>query len=147
MKDDKFQKLVDPAARLNALRGGVMENGESASETIADEIEEEEAEACSTRSGDRLHKMMLIVRFKDGKAKAFPYSFLVGIDFNPSKEIVMDFTRAEVRIEGRNLGTLFSWLAAHWVAIVQEPDDLHAEATGEKEKPIVTRITVEKKDS
>jgi hypothetical protein len=110
------------------------------SEMIAEEVAEERA--FSTLSADRQRKVMLELRYKTGNAKALAYCYLVGIDFNPSKEIVMDFSAYEVRISGRNLPSLFSGLVAQRIAFVQEADDLYAEMSEEPDTTIVTKIEV-----
>lgn len=142
MSDKKFSDRVDPAKRLAELRDG--DGGKAApaaEEPLAVELDDDQ-EAYSVLSADRQHKLMVEFRFKTGNARAFAYSYLVSIEFDPSKEIRMDFSGYEVRIAGRNLNPLFAGLVAQRVAVVNEMDDLHAEATFPKSAMVVTRIEV-----
>jgi hypothetical protein len=103
---------------------------------------EEEGESFSTLSADRQQKIMLELRLKNGNAKALAYSYLVGIDFDPSEGIMLNFSGHEVRISGRNLRPLVSGLVSQRVAAVQEVDDLYVEATSAPAATVVTRIVV-----
>ena len=129
MSDDKFRKPGDAASRLNDLRTGKGASAATA-EPSSEKALEGDREAFSAVSADQTQKMMVVLRFKNGTAKAISYSYLFDIDIDPSNAIVMDFIRSEVRIEGRNLWPLFSGLSAHRIAKVEEIDDLHAEARG-----------------
>jgi hypothetical protein len=146
MTDKKFTHRVDPAKRLAELRdagaGKVAPEVEEPLALALDDADEQEAEAFSTLSADRQHKVMLELRFQAGNARAFAYSYLVSIDFDPSQGIRIDFSGYEVRITGRNLRPLFAGLVAQRVAFVVEMDDLHAEATLSKDAPVVTGIEV-----
>ena len=142
MTDDKFRKPIDAASRLAELRGESEDTLEIAEELEAEEVVAGKKEPFSNLSADRMHKVMLELRFKGGNAKALAYSYLVEIDFNPSKEIVLDFTAYEVRLVGRNLHSLFSGLTAQRVAFVQETDDYYAEATLDDAEPVITQIKV-----
>src|SRR5580698_9260477 len=141
MKDDKSPGPGDAATRLAELRAG-KKPVESASEAELLEAKESEEKAFSTVSADRMQKIMLVLWFKNGNAAAKPYSYMAGIDFNPSKEIILDFVSSEVRITGRNLKPLFVALAAQRVQSIWEMDELYAEAEGAKDGTVVTRIEV-----
>jgi hypothetical protein len=142
MSEKKFSNRVDPSKRLAELRdAGAGKSATEVEEPLALELDDEQ-EAFSTLSADRQQKVMLELRFKDGNAKALAYSYLVSIDYDPSQGIRMDFSGYEVRIVGRNLNPLFAGLVAQRVAVVNEVDDLHAEATLQKDAPVVTAIEV-----
>ena len=85
---------------------------------------------------------MLELRFKTADAEAFPYSYLVRAQFNPSTGIELDFSACTVRIAGRNLRPLFAALVAQRVAVVTEVDELHAEAALDPGATVVTRLEV-----
>jgi hypothetical protein len=141
MTDNRTRNQGDTASRLAELRGGGRGTLEEAGEPMAVEAEEAKP-SYSTLSADRMQKVMLELRYKTGNAKALAYSYLVGIDFDPSEGIVLDFSGHEVRISGRNLGPLFSGLTSQRVAVVQEVDDLYAEATSALVDTVVTQIVV-----
>lgn len=140
MNDKTFQDQVDTNRRLADLRGTAGKPA-AAEGAGPHPPPQEDDPAFSILSADRQQKVMLELRFKNGNAKALAYSYLVGMDFDPSKEIVMDFSAYEVRIKGRNLAPLFAGLVAQRVAVVQERDDLQAEASLEKDATVVTAIT------
>ena len=141
MTDDRTRNRGDAASRLAELRGGGRTIAEEPEEPMALEVEEEGA-SFSTLSADRQQKVMLELRFKTGNAKALAYSYLVGIDFDPSEGIMLNFSGHEVRISGRNLRPLFSGLVSQRVAAVQEMDDLYVEAASAPAATVVTRILV-----
>jgi hypothetical protein len=144
MKDEKLHKPGDAAERLAELRAG-KKPAESTSDSDLLEAGESEEKAFSTVSADRMQKIMLVLWFKDGNAAAKPYSYLAGIDFNPTEGIVLDFVSSEVKITGLNLQPLFDALAAQRVQSIQEMDELYAEADGEMDGTVVTRIEVKEK--
>jgi hypothetical protein len=144
MKDEKFHKPGDAAERLAELRAGKKPAYSASEPDLLDTIESEE-KAFSTVSADRMQKIMLVLWFKDGNAAAKPYSYMAGIDFDPSKEIILDFVSSEVRITGRNLRPLFDALAAQRVQSIWEMDELYAEAEGAKDGTVVTRIEVKER--
>ncbi len=141
MTDDRTQNRGDAASRLAELRGGSRGTLEEPEEPMALEAEEE-GPSYSTLSADRMQKVMLELRYKTGNAKALAYSYLVGIDFDPSEGIVLDFSGHEVRISGQNLRSLFSGLVAQRVASIQEVDDLYVEAASAPVSTVVTQIVV-----
>lgn len=98
----------------------------------------------SVISVDRQQKLMLELRFITGDARALAYCYLVGLSWNPSKGISMDFTDSRVEISGRNLRPVFTALCAHRIAAICEVDELHAKAAHQETKPVVTKIMVEK---
>ncbi len=72
--------------------------------------------------GDHRFEVMVTFRLKNGNFRALGYSYLIGLDFNPSKQLVMEFTSVTVTITGRNLTPLFKALAAHKVVWISEVD-------------------------
>ena len=78
--------------------------------------------------GDHRFEVMITFRLKDGNFRAMGYSYLIGLAFNPSKQLVMEFTSLKVTITGRNLAPLFKALAAHKVMWIWEVDP-HSEPT------------------
>jgi hypothetical protein len=141
MTDNRTRNQGDAASRLAELRGGGKRTPGEPEEPVAPEAEEE-GPSYSTVSADRMQKVMLELRYKTGNAKALAYSYLVGIDFDPSEGIMLDFSGYEVRISGQNLRPLFSGLVAQRVAAIQEVDDLYAEASSAPVTTVVTRIVV-----
>jgi len=134
MSDDKFRKTSDAATRLAELREG--------KKPIEPTEEEGDVDAFSTISADRQQKVMLELRLKTDDAQAFPYSYLVRARFNPTNGILLDFGVAEARISGLNLRPLYAGLVAQRVAVIQEMDELHAEASVPPEATVVTRIEI-----
>jgi hypothetical protein len=140
MSDDKFRRPDDAASMLADLRSGKKSAEPPPLEV--EEVDDSPDESFSMRSADRQQKVMLELRLKTDDAEAFPYSYLVRARFNPSKGIRLDFGVAEVLVLGRNLRPIFLGLVAQRVAVIQEIDDLHAEATLAKDATVVTKIEV-----
>jgi hypothetical protein len=149
--EDGFRNLIDKTkgrgqdARGTAAAAGGAKGGAATQEPDPPAPADAD-DAYSVVSADRQHKLMVVFRFKDGNAKALAYSYLVGIDFDPSEGIVLDFSAYEVRVSGRNLAPLFAGLVAQRVAVVQEQDDLQAEATLPKDATVVTGIVVSERE-
>ena len=59
-------------------------------------------------------------RLNDGNFKAIPYSFILEINYNPQKGIEILTTAKEIKITGRNLKLLFTFLSAFRVRFVKE---------------------------
>lgn len=133
--NDRFSKIVQ------ATRARAETEGEPDEENLVTESEVARR-AYSVSSADRRQKAMLEFRFLSGNAKALAYSYLIGIDFDPSAGIVLDFSQYRVTVRGRNLGPLFENLAAQRVAFVRETDGLQAEATVAEGDTVVTRIEI-----
>ena len=139
---DNFTSKVDAAKRLAELR---QEGAEPAAAQVEEGIifePEEEKPAYSMVSADRQRKVMVEFRMLDGDRKARTYAFLAGIDFNPSKGIVMDFSADAVTITGRNLRPLLNGLISQRVAVVREMDDLQAEANLPDGETVVLKIEI-----
>ena len=86
--------------------------------------------------------VMLELRWKDGRRKAIGYSYLVGVDFDNSSEIRLEFVGHRITVIGRRMAELFRRLVAHRVSFIQEIDPLHA-AEFPDDRPVVTEIRVE----
>ena len=109
-----------------------------------DEVDDESAgyRAFAIARGVRPFVPMLELRFANGNAKAFEYSFLEQADFNPSQGIRLKFSNALVTIRGTNLSPLFAGIVRHqarWIREASPNEDflLPAAAT------IVSAINVE----
>ena len=79
--------------------------------------------------------LMLELRKRDGKATAFPYTYLARVDFDPSDGIVLRFGGHTVTITGRNLNAmvqpnvrLFPAIVRHRVPWIQQADGATAMA-------------------
>jgi hypothetical protein len=139
---DKHSSIVDAATRAARLRQENAEPTAVKAEQWVESEQEEDTPAFSMISADRQRKVMVEFRMLDGNRKARTYSFLVGIDFNPSDGIGMDFSADKETISGRNLAPLFDGLVAQRVAVVREMDDLHADVNLPEAATVVTRIEV-----
>ena len=74
--------------------------------------------------GDQRFEVMVTFFTHDGNMRALGYSYLIGLDFDPSKALVMEFTGRTVTLTGRNLMPIFKALAAHKVVWIREADPL-----------------------
>jgi hypothetical protein len=79
--------------------------------------------------GTRDRAIMLELRRRDGSVTAFGYAWLKKATFDPSGDIVLDFSGETVKITGRNLNAeakanvrLLSGIARHRVPWIQEAD-------------------------
>ncbi len=145
MSDEKFRKPGDAASRVSDLLSGGKKPAEAEDEPLAEEIEDDEEGPRKNLFANRSHKMMLDLRFKTGNAEAFPYSFLVRAMFNPTNGILLDFSIVEVKITGRNLRPLYRAIVAQRESVVQEVDDLYAEAEADAKSTVVTKIEVKER--
>ena len=80
--------------------------------------------------GIRDRAIMLELRHKDGRISAFGYAWLKHVDFDPSGDLVLDFSGEKVRIRGQNLAAevrpsqqLISGILRHRVVWSQEADE------------------------
>ncbi len=111
---ERFARRAAPAVELSPPVPNTM---------LAPEDAAEGYQAFKT-GGDQRFEVMVTFRLKQGNFRALGYSYLVGLDFNPSKQLVMEFTSLKVTITGRNLTPLFKALAAHKVMWIWEVDPL-----------------------
>lgn len=64
--------------------------------------------------------IMLDLRLKTGRFKALPYSYITSIDFDPSETLEIFVSDQHIKIRGRNLHKLYSYLLRHKVTFIQE---------------------------
>jgi len=88
-------------------------------------------------------ELMIEFRLKNGKKRALAYAYLVDVAFCPDEGITMMFTGYRVRIEGRNLLTVFDFLVRHAVNFVCEKDSFHD--TGENQEIFISSIAIEER--
>lgn len=98
--------------------------------------------------GVRERAVMLELRHKDGTMRAFGYAWLERIEFNPSEGLMLKFTGATVKIQGRNLNRnispgvrLWSGLVRHRVSWIQEASGAATIASA-LEATVIETITV-----
>lgn len=87
----------------------------------------------------------LNIEFKAGHCMAFLYGHLVWMNFEPELGIMMHFSSHTVRLEGRNLGTLYDELLElrlRYVKVVEKDRD-----AGAADDVVVHRATVEQLSS
>jgi hypothetical protein len=140
--DGHKSRIIDAARRRAEM---LPVPAEPPAVDFADELETlpgASPEAFSTLSADRQRKVMVEFRRLNGNAKALAYSYLVSADFDPSKGITLDFSGYSVTITGRNLRSVFHGLVTQRASHVSEMDELHADAEGGSDAPIVTGIEI-----
>jgi hypothetical protein len=138
---ESFQSTVEKAKNHADLRRP-RELDEKPLANDENPIPQEPNPAFSLVSADRQQKTMLEFCFVDGNAVALAYAYLVGIQFNPSMEIQMDFSGYQVHLKGRNLRPLFDALVAQRVASIQQMDDLQSRANLLETATVVLNIEV-----
>mgnify|MGYP001793472384 CR=1 FL=1 len=71
---------------------------------------------------DGPHAQMLDLRFRNGSRRAFPYSYLSEIRFDPSGDLVCVFPVSTVTISGRNLAAIYTAITNHTaLAVIESP--------------------------
>jgi hypothetical protein len=98
--------------------------------------------------GVRDRAIMLELRHKDGTISSYGYAWLKKAKFDPSGEIMLDFSGETVRITGRNLNAeiranvrLFAGIVRHRVPWIQEAD-ASAIMDSTKSATIIEELTV-----
>ena len=86
---------------------------------------------------------MLDFRFRDGRRRAFPYSYLASVAFDPAGSVVCGFPQARVTLAGRSLARVYAAITSQTAIAVAESDT--AFDTGGPE-PFVESITIEDAD-
>lgn len=74
--------------------------------------------------------IMLDLRLKGGRFLGLPYSYITKIQFDPSEALEIFVSDSHIRIKGRNLFKLYTYLLRHKVTFIQESltgNDLVAE--------------------
>jgi len=64
--------------------------------------------------------LMFELRTKDGKRKAYSYSYLVEADYDPEKGIIINVSDVVITITGRCLDEIFNYLLVNRLTYVQE---------------------------
>lgn len=64
--------------------------------------------------------LMLDLRLKGGRFLALPYSYMTKIQFDPSEALEIFVSDLHIKIRGRNLHKLYSYLLRHKVTFIQE---------------------------
>ena len=82
----------------------------------------EERRAYSVIRGRRGQLLMLEFRFANGNRTALGYPYLVGVDFDLSGVLVLQFSGRTVTVEGSNLLPVYEALLNHAVGYLQELD-------------------------
>lgn len=99
-----------------------------------------EAAACFRAVPETQHPpSMLMLRFRDGNAKAIGYAYLIDSDFNPSVGITLSFVGHRVTVQGRHLDRLFDKLGGHRVEWIREVDE---RTVTDERLTVVSRIHV-----
>ena len=70
--------------------------------------------------------LMLEVLLKTGNSHAFPYAYLLGVSFDPSIGITLQFTNAKILVRGRNLRSLHQGLLSQRVLWLREGNSSEA---------------------
>lgn len=70
------------------------------------------------QNGER--SIMLDIQFQNGKQKAIPYTYLSGMEYDPSEGITLEFMEKKITILGRNLDKLYEYLLLHRVNYLKE---------------------------
>lgn len=101
----------------------------------------DERRAYSVIRGRRGQLLMLEFRFANGNRMALGYPYLVGVDFDLSGSLVLQFSGRVVTVEGSNLLPVYQALLNHSVGYLQELD-AERDAVTEGE-PFIEGIKVE----
>lgn len=101
----------------------------------------EERRAYSVIRGRRGQLLMLEFRFANGNRMALGYPYLVGVDFDLSGLLTLQFSGRVVTLEGSNLLPVYQALLNHSVGYLQELDAERDTMT--EGEPFVQGIKVE----
>ena len=103
----------------------------------------------STSDGDAIQGLdggtafMLDLHFRSGNRRAFDYSFLVSVLFDPSVGVTLEFTSHMVTITGRNLEGLYKRLLSHTATRISEATSAFDATDGsDDDKPYVAGIEI-----
>ncbi len=78
--------------------------------------------------------------FCGGDHWALPYAHLVSSRFDASGTILLTFTAHEVKIEGRNLGELYTGILHHDIEVVREVDPRHTDLA--ESESVVDKLSI-----
>jgi hypothetical protein len=105
--------------------------------------EEHEGEAALTsRSVGQLPTLQL--RFKDGRASAVPYPYMLWADYDPAIGITLEFATRHVLILGQGLDQVFAQIAAHKRVVVEALSAPAKMLPGNGGKALISRIDLQK---
>lgn len=125
-------------------RPSIVRNAEGRNENEEDDAGDDTGKCFSVARGVRQFIPMLELRFASGNARAFEYSMLEEVSFDPSKGISLYFGRVAVVISGQNLAELFDGIVRHSVRWIRELARHQLLETAEAE-PVTTSIRVVEK--
>lgn len=132
--------------RVSALEKLRREVSAPALELVTNDAEPgelvEERRAYSVIRGRRGQLLMLEFRLANGNRMAMGYPYLVGIDFDLSGVLALQFSGRTVTVEGSNLMPVFEALLNHAVGYLQELDAERDQM--EEGEPFIQGITVER---
>ncbi len=132
--------------RVSALEKLRREVSAPALELVTNDAEPgelvEERRAYSVIRGRRGQLLMLEFRLANGNRMALGYPYLVGVDFDLSGVLVLEFSGRTVTVEGSNLKPVFEALQNHAVGYLQELDAERDQM--EEGEPFIQGITVER---
>lgn len=122
-------------------RPSLARSAEGLNEQDEGEPDDEAGKCYSLARGVRQFIPMLELRFADGNARAFEYSMLEEVAFDPSKGVSLYFGRVAVVVNGRHLAKLFGGLVRHSVRWIREAERNQLFEVSETE-PVATAIKV-----
>jgi hypothetical protein len=130
----------------HSIRNLLDKSGRGKPPVASDEVDpDSDAEYSAYAHGriSRLPQQSVIFRFADGSVRAFAYAYFYGVEGDdPTTGFTIDFSQHKVKVQGKNLETLFRLICQHRVAEVREagrsrtfdgPDDI----------PLVSKIQVQ----
>ena len=106
----------------------------------AEEDSESDYSAYAHGRISRLPQLTLIFRLADGSAQAFAYAYFYAAEaVDPAHGFTLDFSQNKVKLQGRNLETLFRLICQHRASEVREADRSQSFEVAE-DAPVVERI-------
>ena len=107
-----------------SIRSLLDKSGRGKSPAANDSLDSEsDAEYSAYAHGriSRLPQQSVIFRFADGSVRAFAYAYFYGVEGDdPTTGFTIDFSQHKVKVQGKNLETLFRLICQHRVAEVRE---------------------------
>jgi hypothetical protein len=90
--------------------------------------------------GDGQRARLIDIQHRRSKRYGFPYTDLIWLEFEPSKDLVLHFSSHTVRVEGRNLRVLYDQLLRLEVTRIEGVSERND--TGEPDELCVHEVTV-----